>query len=77
MHRCAAYLDDVIIFSTSSFENYFNKIKKIQTRLTEASLKLDPKKSEFVSREIKYLGFMIDVGQGIKVDPDLILAIRN
>ena len=74
---CAAYLDDVIIFSTGSLEDHYIKVKEILTRLAKAGLKLDPKKCEFASKETKYLGFIIAVGQGIKVDPDKVRAISN
>ncbi|KAI0991434.1 hypothetical protein K3495_g16753, partial [Podosphaera aphanis] len=39
-------------------------------------LKLDPNKCEFAVKTTKYLGFIINLGEGIKVDPDKVKAIK-
>ncbi|POS81935.1 hypothetical protein EPUL_005965, partial [Erysiphe pulchra] len=39
---CAAYLDDVIIFSENNLEDHWVKVNQILTRLNEAGLRLDP-----------------------------------
>jgi len=40
-------------------------------RLEEASLKLDLKKSQFMVREVLYLGFIIRCGDGVLIDPKI------
>ena len=72
---CTAYLDDVLIWSDGCYENHLEKVDKVLERLSKAGLKLDLKKSEFAVKKVKYLGFIVTVGQGISVDPEKKLAI--
>lgn len=65
---CAAYLDDVVIFSSGDKDHHWSQVKKVLSRLESAGLKHDPKKYEFATKEIKYLGFIIQAEQGINVD---------
>ena len=74
---CAAYLDDILIFSRGTLEDQWSKMHEILNRLFKAGLKLDPNKCEFASKETKYLGFIIKVGEGIKVDPEKVEAIAS
>ncbi|KAI0991828.1 hypothetical protein K3495_g16359 [Podosphaera aphanis] len=46
-------------------------------RLGQAGLQMDPEKSEFAVKETKYLGFIISVAEGIKVDPLKVQAIKE
>ena len=48
--------------------NHWNTIKEALDRLKKAGLKLDPNKCEFATKETKYLGYLISVDEGIKVD---------
>ncbi|KAI0997025.1 hypothetical protein K3495_g11160 [Podosphaera aphanis] len=72
---CSAYVDDVVIFTNGGLEDHWNKVSQVLERLQRAGLKLDPHKCEFAKKEIKYLGFIINVEEGIKVDPAKIRAI--
>ncbi|KAI0996873.1 hypothetical protein K3495_g11312 [Podosphaera aphanis] len=72
---CSAYVDDVVIFSDGDLEDHWNKVAQVLERLEKAKLKLDPSKFEFAKKEIKYLGFIINVDEGVKVDPEKIAAI--
>lgn len=74
---CAAYLDDVVIFSNSDLADHWIKVNQVVSRLAEAGLKLDPKKCEFAKKEIKYLRFIICVTEGIKPDPEKVRAITE
>lgn len=65
---CAAYLDDIVNFSSSDKDHHWSEVKNVLSRLESAGLKPDPKKFEFATIEIKYLGFVIQVEQVIKVD---------
>jgi hypothetical protein len=54
-----------------------SKVKKVLRRFHKAGLKLDIEKSEFAFSEVKYLGFVISAGEGIKIDPGKVEAIKK
>jgi hypothetical protein len=70
-------MNDVFIYFDESYQDYTLKMKKVLWRLHKTGLKLDIEKSEFASSEVKYLGFIISAGKGIKVNPGKVEAIRN
>jgi hypothetical protein len=70
-------MDDVLIYSDESYQNHMSKVKKVLRRFHKAGLKLDIEKSEFASSEVKYLGFVISAGKGIKINPGKIEAIKK
>ncbi len=45
-------------------------------RLSEAGLQQDIDKSEFEVRSVKYLGYIVEAGKGIRVDPEKLAAIK-
>ena len=53
---CTAYLDDILIYS-STLEEHREHIYKVLAALTEAGLHLQPEKCMFHQQEVKYLGF--------------------
>ena len=69
-----AYLDDILIFSTS-FEEHLMHLNTIFDRLRYHGLKLKLKKCSFLQTETNYLGFVIDEN-GIKPDQKKVEAIR-
>jgi hypothetical protein len=71
----SAYIDDVLVYTDGSLEDHRQKVKMVVRRLREAGLHLDIDKCEFETQEVKYLGFIIEVGKGIRVDPEKIKAI--
>ena len=80
-----AYLDDILIFSTT-FEEHLFHLNTIFGRLRQHGLKLKLKKCSFLQTETTYLGFVIDedgikpdqnkVEDGIKPDQNKVEAIR-
>ena len=74
---CSAYLDDVIIFSNGTRAEHRELVKAIVGALGAAGLQLDIEKSCFEAKSIKYLGYIIDVAHGIRVDPDKVHALRE
>ncbi|KAI0991997.1 hypothetical protein K3495_g16189, partial [Podosphaera aphanis] len=74
---CTAYLDDILIYTSGSLQDHWAKVEAVFKRLDKAGLKLDPKKCEFAVKKTKYLGFIISLGDGIKVDPDKVEAIKS
>ncbi|KAL5594182.1 uncharacterized protein BROUX77_007529 [Berkeleyomyces rouxiae] len=74
---CSAYLDDVVIYSSDSREHHRDLVRQIIRALGDAGLQLDWDKSEFESPSIKYLGFIVEPGSGIRADPDKVKAIQE
>ena len=70
-----AYLDDIIIFSTS-MEEHIKYIQLVFDRLRQHQLKLNISKCKFMQEETQYLGFIIN-RQGIMTDPDKVQVIKN
>ncbi|KAI1003291.1 hypothetical protein K3495_g4912 [Podosphaera aphanis] len=71
-----AYLDEVLIFSSGDITDHWTKVNEVLHRFSTAGLKLDPKKCEFATKT-KYLGFILDVNEGIMADPEKIRAISE
>jgi hypothetical protein len=46
-------------------------------KLEKAGLYLDIKKYKFKCKEIKYLGFIIQAGKGIKIDLEKVKVIKE
>lgn len=72
-----AYLDDVLIYSSGSRKDHWEKVKVVLTKLQQAGLHLDLEKCEFAVEEVKYLGFIIHAGREVRPDPAKIAAIRD
>lgn len=72
---CAAYLDDIMIFSADPLEHEVH-VKKVLDRLREHGLQADIKKSEFHVTRTKFLGFIVTT-EGIEVDPEKTEALRT
>ena len=70
-------MDNILIYLDSSYKDYIKKVYKIMACLREAGLYLDIDKCEFATKEVKYLGFIISTGEGIKVDPEKVAAIQS
>lgn len=72
---CLVYLDDIIIYSTS-LQEHLDSLRKIFTRLSEANLKVQLDKSEFLKRETEFLGHVV-TQEGIKPNPQKIICVQN
>ena len=70
-----AYIDNILIYSSSSKKDYKEKVQTIILKLREASLYLDIKKSKFGVTKTKYLGFIIKARKGISIDLEKVEAI--
>ena len=68
-----AYLDDVIVVSTT-FEDHLFWLEKTINRLLEAGLTLSPDKCKFCQSEVKYLGFRVN-WEGLLVDDEKVKPI--
>jgi len=74
---CSAYIDDVLIYSSGSLSDYRKKVRKVLQRLQEAGLQVDINKYDFEVESVKYLGFIVEAGKGIRVDPEKIRAVEQ
>lgn len=73
----STYLNDILIFITRSLENHRSKINKILQRLREVGLQIDIDKCEFEIKSIKYLSFIIEAGNDIRMNSVKIQTILN
>ena len=72
---CTAYLDDVLIYSSSK-KDHRRHVREVVQRLIDASLQIDIDKCEFEVTKTKYLGLIISSG-GISMDPDKVATIMQ
>jgi hypothetical protein len=72
---CLAYLDDILIY-LENLKEHEEYVKKVLTRLREASLQADIKKSEFSVQRTKYLGLILTT-KGLEVNPDKVAPLMN
>ena len=60
-----AYIDDVAILSSNSWEDHLQKVDTVLNRLKQAGLKVNGLKSFFGRAELEYLGYML-TQKGVK-----------
>lgn len=73
--HCLVYLDDIIVFSNSLAE-HIQKLRAVFDRLKANNLKIQLDKSEFLRKEVLYLGHVI-TKDGLKPNDDKIKAVLN
>lgn len=71
----SAYIDDILIFTSGSLRRHRQHVRLVLEKLREAGLQIDIDKCEFETKSTKYLGFIIESGRGIRMDPAKIQAI--
>jgi len=69
-----AYIDDLLILSSSTFEDHLDKLGKVLQRLQEKGLRINAPKSTFATDEIEYLGYTL-TRDGIKPQTEKVSAI--
>jgi hypothetical protein len=74
---CTAYLDDVLVYTDGSLKQHRKQVDQVLARLHEAGLHVDIKKCEFEVKSTKYLGFIIEAGKGLRMDPEKVRAIQE
>ncbi len=67
------YLNDIIIFS-QIMEEHVQHMRKVLEALRQAGLKLKLEQCEFVKKQLKYLGFIVEEFS-IKPDSEKVRAI--
>ena len=73
----SAYVDDILIYSSGSKKDHVEKVKTVLKRLRAAGLQVDIDKCDFSVQTTKYLGFILEAGKGISMDPEKVKAIRD
>jgi hypothetical protein len=68
-------MDDIIIYTDGVEEDHYRKVNIIIHRMLATGLNIDLAKCAFNVTEVKYLGFIVEAGVGIKVDPEKVEAI--
>jgi len=74
---CSAYVDDILVYSSGSRKEHREHVRKVLQRMKEAGLQLDIDKCEFEVKSTKYLGFIIEAGKGVSMDPAKVEAILS
>ena len=69
-----AYIDDLLILSSSTFEDHLDKLGQVLQHLQEKGLRINAPKSTFATDEIEYLGYTL-TRDGIKPQTEKVLAI--
>jgi hypothetical protein len=72
----SAYVDDIIIYSSRTLADHQRKVSEVLQKLKKAGLQCDITKLEFEQDSVKYLGFIIQAGKGVHVNPKKVEAIR-
>ena len=70
------YIDDLLVITKSTFESHLHKLDEVLTRLDQAGLKVNAKKSFFAQQALEYLGFWV-TRQGIQPMPNKIQAMQD
>ena len=71
----SAYIDDILIFNSGSRKQHREHVHQVLERLNEAGLQVDIDKCEFEVKSMKYLGFIIETGKALHIDPAKVKAI--
>lgn len=76
LHKfCFVYMDDVVIFS-KSLQEHMEHLNLIFLKLRQFNLKVQLDKSEFLRKEVAFLGHVI-TSEGIKPNPTKLEAIKK
>ena len=70
-----AYLDDIIIFSTT-WEEHVIHLEQVLARLSEAGLTARPEKCRLGKKHVQYLGYVVGGGQ-VKPTEDKVKAVSG
>ena len=69
-----AYIDDILISSSGSFEDHMEKLNEVLKRLSEAGFRVNVTKCSFATDKLEYLGYWL-TRNGIQPQPKKVEAI--
>jgi hypothetical protein len=70
MDEVRAYIDDLLLITSGTYEEHLAKLDQVLLRLREAGPKVNAEKSKFCTGELEYLGYWI-TRDGIKPLPEV------
>ena len=73
---CSAYIDDILIYTDGSLAQHKEQVKRVLQHLREARLQIDIDKCKFHVQSTKYLGFILEAGKGLQIDPEKVSALQ-
>src|SRR5437773_865688 len=71
-----AYLDDVLIYSAGTLEEYIQDVKRVMKKLQQKDLQLKIEKCEFHQKEVSFLRSIVSTN-GIQMDPEKVKAVKD
>lgn len=72
---CLVYLDDIIAFG-QTLQEHRERLSLVLSRLTEAGLKINPKKCKLLCEQVVLLGHVVS-REGISSDPEKIKVTKE
>jgi len=72
---CLVYLDDVIVFSSTT-EEHFQRLSAVLTRLRETGLKLKPSKCRLLQKRVAFLRHIVSEN-GVSTDQEKVCAVTD
>jgi transposase InsO family protein len=75
LKTCLIYLDDIIIFS-KTYEEHVTRLRQVLQRISDAGLKMAPKKCWFFQERVTYVGHCVSK-DGLAPDPSKTEVIRD
>ena len=72
---CFVFMDDIVIFS-KSLNEHCQHVRKILQKLREYHVKVLLDKSEFLQKEVPFLGHIV-TREGIKLNPSKIISVEK
>ncbi|EYB96101.1 hypothetical protein Y032_0153g2908 [Ancylostoma ceylanicum] len=69
------YIDDILVV-TETKERHFQVLQMVRGAMRRANLRLKPQKCHFLSKNVEFLGHMIDAN-GVSTDPDKIQKLTD
>jgi hypothetical protein len=72
---CSAYIDDVLVYTNGPLKKHREQVRRVLAKLQDAGLQLDIDKCEFEVQSTKYLGFILEAGKGVRMDPEKVKAV--
>ena len=73
----STYLNNIFIYTDDFLSEHRNQVRKVLTKLQTIDLYVDINKCKFEHQIIKYLEFIVEAGQNIKMNFEKIVVIRE
>ena len=74
-HFCVVYLDNILIYSNSK-EEHLDHVRQVLLRLRRFRLYANPKKCEFFTTQVEFLGFIVSTS-GVTMDQSRVDTIQT